>query len=281
MTFLFILVLCETVLYVAGFSFQPLTHPGSFGTHFEATNTDHYVQDPSRFWIPKPDSVMKADWVGKRGAAINAMGFRGPLPADPKPPGTIRVLCLGDSGTFGWAMNDDQTYAAFLEIELNRWSNQQQAIERFEVINAGVNGYSTFQAVEQYKVLESRLQPDIVTIAAGRNDFSPVPMTDASRPIIKRWQIHFMRAVSRLKTGQWLIWLSQRDAVASLMRASGPPEEQTIRVDDTEYQALWSYLAGHCKNHGRSLVYIHRAGRYLSFETCWNPAMSRLSILNG
>lgn len=256
-----ILAVVELLLHAIGFSCQPLTHPGGFGTHFEATNVDHYVQDPTRFWIPKPDSIMQAEWVGDRGAHINALGFRGSMPIVPKPAGTIRILCLGDSGTFGWAMNDDETYPAFLETELNRWAQERGRMVRFDVVNAGVNGYTTFQSVEQYKILEDQLDPDIVTIAAGRNDLTPVPMSDASRPVIKPWQSHFMRLISGLRTGQFLIWLSQRDILSRLAVPAGPENQPAIRVTDDEFITLWTFMDEHCRLKNRRLVYIHRAGR--------------------
>jgi hypothetical protein len=36
------------------------------------------------------------------GVHLNALGFPGPEPARPKPPGTVRIVCLGDSATFGF-----------------------------------------------------------------------------------------------------------------------------------------------------------------------------------
>src|SRR5262245_37533496 len=37
----------------------------------------------------------------KRGISIDSLGLRGPEVVVPKPPGTVRILCLGDSTTFG------------------------------------------------------------------------------------------------------------------------------------------------------------------------------------
>ncbi|MGH7263548.1 MAG: hypothetical protein ACREMB_01680, partial [Candidatus Rokuibacteriota bacterium] len=47
-------------------------------------------------------------------ATSNAMGFRGPLVAVPKPPGTYRILLLGGSTTHGWGVGDEETIDAYM-----------------------------------------------------------------------------------------------------------------------------------------------------------------------
>ena len=43
-------------------------------------------------------------------AHTNALGFRGPDFEPVKPPGTLRVFCMGGSSTFGFHNDDDETY---------------------------------------------------------------------------------------------------------------------------------------------------------------------------
>ena len=57
--------------------------------------------------------------------STNAKGFRGP-PLEPQKT-SYRVLCLGDSVTFGWGVAEDESYPARLRKSLG-----------LEVINAGV-----------------------------------------------------------------------------------------------------------------------------------------------
>src|SRR6266849_6969303 len=66
---------------------------------------------------------------------INSKGFVGVEFADVKPAGIYRVFAVGDSCTF--AGDWDVSYSAFLERMLNVGGR------RFEVINAGIEGYNS------------------------------------------------------------------------------------------------------------------------------------------
>lgn len=92
--------------------------------------------------------------------ATNADGLRGPGLPSGKPPGTRRVLALGDSFTFGDAVEHDETWPAQLEALLTHG----RAGGRHEVINAGVSGYGTGHAALLYRALEARVQPDVAVL---------------------------------------------------------------------------------------------------------------------
>jgi lysophospholipase L1-like esterase len=111
------------------------------------------------------------DW--NRGFVINALGFRGPETSVRKPSGSLRIVCLGDSRTFGlWGdlggMRYDNDYPAVLGQSLRG----QTGGERVEVVNAGVLGYTSAHGLAQLQTQVLQLQPDIVTVAFGFNDHS-------------------------------------------------------------------------------------------------------------
>jgi hypothetical protein len=66
---------------------------------------------------------------------INAEGFRGPDFSAAKPPGTLRVACIGSSTTVQ-GRTDGETYPALLEKKLRR----RHPGRRIEVLNLGING---------------------------------------------------------------------------------------------------------------------------------------------
>jgi lysophospholipase L1-like esterase len=97
-------------------------------------------------------------------ARINSVGLRGAEPDRPKR--RIRVLCLGDSGTFGYApdVNDDATYPADLARRLGP--------DRFEVLNGGRPGFGSLDCLDFFIYRAVELEPDYVVILAGWNDFA-------------------------------------------------------------------------------------------------------------
>ncbi len=259
MTMLLLLGLVEGSFWLTGFTFQPMTHPGAFKHHFESDDRNHYRQHPTRFWIPIPNQTIHTSWVGDRGATISSLSTRGPEPPRSKPDKTVRVLCLGDSGTFGWGVNDDETYPAFLEKRLNAWADQHAAV-RFEVINAGVNGYSTFQAVETYRELDPVLDPDIITMSTGRNDIVCLQLSDMERPVLKTWHIHTIEMIRRLRTGQFLLWLSQRDFLDRMQEKNLADGIAVPRVSREQFQSLVTAMIDENRNKNRPFIFIERGG---------------------
>ena len=99
--------------------------------------------------------------------AINAQGLRAErdFPYE-KPPGTKRILCLGDSFTVGYEVSFEDCYASVMEKDL------LAAGRKVEVLNAGVSGFST---AEECLYLERELHkysPDVVVVGFFKNDYA-------------------------------------------------------------------------------------------------------------
>jgi lysophospholipase L1-like esterase len=93
-------------------------------------------------------------------ATINSIGLRGPEIELAKAPDQLRVLCLGDSITFGVGVNDEIPYPRQLEAFLAERRSDRQA----QVINAGVQKYSTYQEMDWLRKHGVSLEPDIVVL---------------------------------------------------------------------------------------------------------------------
>jgi lysophospholipase L1-like esterase len=97
---------------------------------------------------------------------VNEQGFRGPTVEKEKPEGVYRIVCLGDSQTYGNGVGEEDTWPAVLTRRL-RMARPEAKIE---VMNCGVGGYETEQEVAY---LESRLlayDPDLVILGFFMND---------------------------------------------------------------------------------------------------------------
>jgi lysophospholipase L1-like esterase len=98
--------------------------------------------------------------------ALNSHGDRTDEYKPAKPPGTVRIACIGDSWTFGMNVNQDQTYPS----RLQSWLNERRPGQRFEVLNFGVLGYTSYQGLQQLRNRVLDLHPDILAIGFGMND---------------------------------------------------------------------------------------------------------------
>lgn len=103
---------------------------------------------------------------------INSKGFVGGEFSDVKPAGVHRVFAVGDSCTF--AGDWDISYSAFLGKLLNADGR------RFEVINAGIEGYNSEYALGRLKDDILKYDPDLVTIYIGWNDLMKVSPSNMS-----------------------------------------------------------------------------------------------------
>ena len=109
-----------------------------------------------------------ASFTYRNGAVstINALGWRGPEVAVPKPAGTLRIVLLGGSTSHGWGVDDDATIDAHLRRELAA----RYPSRRAEVVNLGFDGYDSYQDFERLRSHGMRLEPDVVIANAGIND---------------------------------------------------------------------------------------------------------------
>ena len=107
------------------------------------------------------------------GAAVrtNRAGFRGDEPV----PGGRVVLCLGDSTTFGWRVEQAEPFPARLQARLRGEGKSPTA---WKVINAGVPGYSSLQLRLLAEQLVPRWKPEVVVVCVGNNEAWPVARSD-------------------------------------------------------------------------------------------------------
>lgn len=119
--------------------------------------------------------IIKDDKIGYRlrpgifrNAKINSKGFRDREFTFIKHPNIFRIVCLGDSTTFGYYNAEDRTYPFLLEKLLNKYSLKKN---KFEVINLGIPAYTSFNNLKLFEYETVGLKPDLVILAEGWNDY--------------------------------------------------------------------------------------------------------------
>jgi len=115
------------------------------------------------------DFVTRFHEKGKRHLhlIVNDGGFRANKEYSiDKPVDTVRIICLGDSITFGWGLNKKYTYPELLRHYLSF----KFPLKNIEVINAGCPGYSSRQGLIYLDRSLLDYQPDLVIVQFGYND---------------------------------------------------------------------------------------------------------------
>jgi lysophospholipase L1-like esterase len=108
--------------------------------------------------------------------SINSDGFRDAKQRSPqKEAGTVRVLLLGDSFTFGQGVDYEQTWPVLAERELER---QGLAVD---LVKAGMQGLDTRSELILMRRLVNRYEVDAVVVGFLINDlYSNIPYTPPS-----------------------------------------------------------------------------------------------------
>jgi len=85
--------------------------------------------------------------------------------------GNLRVLCLGDSNTYGLWLPREDAYPQQLEA---LW-NERVASPKLEVVNLGFPGTNSSRLVRDLPRLLETFDPDILILLVGVNDFWTLP----------------------------------------------------------------------------------------------------------
>jgi hypothetical protein len=110
---------------------------------------------PHLGWSPVPNTISSNGMY-----AFNSQAIRTRFPNDDTPPiapqGLRRILLIGDSFTFGGEVPYEQTWAHYLESDLQTRGIQVQ------VLNAGVGGYGMDQALLRWESMGKQFSPDVL-----------------------------------------------------------------------------------------------------------------------
>jgi lysophospholipase L1-like esterase len=196
---------------------------------------------------------------------VDGLGLRltKPMPVA-KTPKHYRILCIGDSLTFGLFVDDEDTFPFLLQQLLDRRG------AHYEVLNAGLGSLSLVDELYYLERVGLRLDPDLVILSFCGNDFSearehPEPFYDRVQQDADRgpleslvWRVKrtglyrlFGMAEVHYKYFRYLLKLDdpevrnilrheRRDpeSLQRIARFGAPPI--TIRPDDPEFAQDWS-----------------------------------------
>jgi hypothetical protein len=203
--FLVFLIVLEFALRLAGLPPTLRTDPGLITVPEDRDNLD----DPLGFeYTPL--------WSGYHAGAfvtINSAGWRGKEFSRAKPAGTVRILGIGDSYTYGKAVGNDDIYLARLEQILN-----EEGGARYETINTGHDGANTYEELRYFKKHDMMgLSPDVVVIGFTVGNDAELTFWDNRK--ILRSKLRDNSLMLDVTESDWFRGLKRNSRVAEILGA--------------------------------------------------------------
>lgn len=190
------------------------------------------------FYICYADNdVLNRDWLDAQGRVanhINSHGLRERQMPARKPAGQRRIICLGDSFTFGWGIRPEDGWVRLLEEDLRK--------DKGDVRTVNCGACASVCVDEYWAGLKNRFgkfEPDAVIMTLCLNDLVPshalsflVP-DDTGIRVLDLVRAAMGASPLRLDPDtdwvQWLLDLDQKEALA--LGLCGP---------DKPFEAMWS-----------------------------------------
>lgn len=162
------------------------------------------------------------DYPARLVPTLNSLGFRDKEHTLEKPAGTVRVVILGDSFTYGQAVADDEIFPRLLE---------QQVGPQVEIISLAKQGWSTADQLEALREIGLSYKPDLVLIGVVTND--PEPHQSLPDGLERDWRLfsrlpfqsrafHLLDDKINRASEWWRVRASYADWQHSLYDPAGP-----------------------------------------------------------
>jgi lysophospholipase L1-like esterase len=189
---------------------------------------------------------------------MNKSGLRGPDFSPRKPPGVVRIVCLGDSTTYGFTLREE-SYPDLLRARLNRHQPP-----RYEVINAGMPGTNLYQQRLFFESAFSGAGVDVLIVMSGPNNRAELKQF---RDKMKRPIFRGLRAVERF-AARFAVFRALRH----LIKGGVNPE---IRDDPVVVPRNFFSFQEYAKDYWDDLHELERLSRQWGFRLAFIAPIER------
>lgn len=205
-----------------------------------------YRSDPVVFWKMRPN-VKESWYMQESDDIINSRGLRGKEFSSQKPKNTFRIICLGDSHVFGWGVGLRYTWPYKLEKILEKtYSNM-----KFEVINGGTSGFSSYQTLQFLKTEGIYYSPNVITISHDHHNAELAELNaDSAQKTVPSKLIKIHYYLARFRTYRLLREIIFQFEKRFIFKQKIP------RVSKEEYAKNLSEIASIVKSRGSKVVFI-------------------------
>jgi len=218
-----------------------------YGTIKRAAEQSNARTDPHPYlgYVLKPN--FKTAPEAKQQASHNSLGFRGKETTWKKPAGVFRIVTTGGSSVYGQSESSDAAvWSQKLEDDLNAAGGGR----KFEVVNTGCSGWSSFEMLINLELRALDLNPDLVIVYEAINDMRCAlykrggPVTPDNLQWRTNWPIDRPSSLETLLSSSrtYLVWRRYATNYASVRSDLG---FYAIRnYDPLDKDLYWDYSAG-------------------------------------
>ena len=287
----FSLIPLACLLAIAEIGARFLVSPSSSGQRFEQIEQiivylgnepgeSIFEPDPDCFWRLKPNVVLPPD----RGAAWGGMmsnghGMRSRETSVEAAQQRLRVLCFGDSSTFGFGVDFADAWPNQLQHLLD-----EESPGAVEVLNAGIPGQTTYQGRQRLTRELVKWHPQLVMITFGNNDGwrwdgrtdkeharqseSGLGLSILNHSRACQWLVSCrQQAVPAVETNPKSAWAQQ-----ATRNYFNPNDHWTPRVSLDDFAANLHSMIAECRKHDcQPVLVVWPDQRQLLGQPTWRP----------
>jgi lysophospholipase L1-like esterase len=185
--------------------------------------------------------------------AHNSLGFRGKETTWTKPPGIVRIVTTGGSSVYGQSESCD---AAVWSQRLEDILNASGSARKFEVVNVGCNGWSSFEMLINLELRALDFSPDLVIVYEAINDMRCAvykrggPVTPDNLQWRDTWPVDRPSALERFlgHSRAYLVW--RRYATDYVLERSDLGFYAIKNYDPAVQDMYWDYAMGPIPDQG-------------------------------
>lgn len=233
------------------------------------------------YWVTDPglrgEAFPHPEEAATFSVSTDQQGLRAPLHPVDKEGGAHRIMTLGCSTTFGWGVDDEESYPAVLE-RLARAGGHA----RTEVINGGQPGYTSFQGRWLWGSVLDDYEPDVVLIGYVVQDARKAAYSDKSQAVLQQ-DARFLKDHFLYRFRSYLGLRSLLGGVQTRAKERGEGDEGgAYRVPPEDYADNLRALVAEVEEQGGQAVLfgypLERSGYTADHRTILAAAATELGV---
>ena len=188
---------------------------------------------------------------GRVEIATNEMGLRDHTLSPAPPPGTSRILVLGDSVAFGWGVNLESAFPRQLEEQMSLTGRP------VETVNSSVPGYNSRQEMTFLDLFGARLRPDTVLLLYVDNDIDAIDPRRVHMGILPNPLKDPGGAFDYFLSMSRVCFMLRQMTPVLLGRVTNSPEQERATPGWSDSMLSVSRMARYCRERNVHFVTFH------------------------